>query len=86
MARMDPKVPIRADHRFIKRVIETMDMKKRVVLVPSELSRASRVFCKAGGSWERVFHGSVRDTLLLKKVLTVAFKKGYLTRKEKWLG
>ena len=81
---MDPKVPVRADHRYIKRVIETLDVK--ALTIPSELSRISRVFCKAGGSWGRLFRGSVQDTLLLKKVIKIAYKTGFLTKKENWSG
>jgi hypothetical protein len=83
MAVPDPRVPVRADHRFIKKVISTT-LKGKVVEIPSEFSRISRVFSKAGGSWERLHKGSVRDILLLKKVVKVAFDKGHLTKQENW--
>jgi len=79
----DPKIPVRSDHRFIKKVISTI-LEGKVVEIPSELSRISRVFSKAGGSWERLFQGSPKDIDLLKKVVKLAFKKGYLTKQEKW--
>jgi len=50
----------------------------------NEFDRVSRVFSKAGGSWKRIFHGSVEDINLLKTVLKVAAKNGYLTKKESW--
>lgn len=50
----------------------------------SEFDRLSRVFVKAGGSWKSVFHGSSEDINLLKSVMKVAFKHGYLTKKEAW--
>lgn len=84
MAKMDPKTPLQADHRFIKRFMETLDV--QTYMIPSELSRVSRVFSRAGGSWERLFRGSVQDTLLLKQVIKTAYKQGFLTKKESWSG
>lgn len=83
MGVMDPKIPVRADHRYIAKVIGTT-LEGKVIEVPSEFSRVSRVFSKAGGSWERIFSGSIDDIRLLKKVIKVAFKKGFLTKKEPW--
>jgi hypothetical protein len=80
---MDPKNPVRADHRYLLKVIQTT-LGGKVLEIPSEFSRVSRVFCKAGGSWGRVFNGSIDDITLLKKVVKIAFKKGYLTKKEPW--
>ena len=80
---MDPKAPTRADHRFIKRLVE-LSLKNKVVEIPAEYSRISRVFSKAGGSWERIFHGSAEDVALLRDVIKAAYKKGYLTKKGKW--
>ena len=79
----DPKTPTRADHRFIKRLLSTT-LEGKVVEQPDEFDRISRVFSKAGGSWERIFHGSVRDTVLLRQIIKLAYKKGYLTKKGKW--
>ena len=84
MSNMDPKTPVRADHRYIHKVIQTI-LGGKVLEIPSEFSRVSRVFSKAGGSWERIFDGSIDDISLLKKVIKVAFKKGYLTKKEPWM-
>jgi len=81
----DPKVPVRADHRFIRKMI-SLSLDNKVREIPSEFSRLSRVFSKAGGSWERVHLGSIRDIELLKKVIKVAYKRGFLTKKEKWAG
>ena len=84
MGATDPKTPVRADHRFIKRVLSTM--KGQVVEIPGEFSRVSRVFSKAGGSWERLFLGSAEDVELLRKVIKVAHKRGHLTKKRSWTG
>jgi len=51
---------------------------------PEEFDRVARVFSRAGGSWKSVFNGSVEDINLLKTVMKVALKHGYLTKKEKW--
>jgi len=56
----------------------------KITPIPSEFDRVSRVFSQAGGSWKSVFDGSAEDINLLKTVLKVAFKQGYLTKKEKW--
>jgi len=80
---IDPRFPLRADHRFIKKlVVSTLEGK--VEYVPEEFDRISEVFVKAGGSWQRVFMGSPSDIWKLKEVLKVAFKKGFMTKKHKW--
>lgn len=82
MPAITPTWPVQADHRFI---LKMMSMSfKDVVPIADEFRRISRVFCKVGGSWERLFHGSPDDVELLKKVLKVAYKQGYLTKKGKW--
>jgi len=83
MASLTPQSPVRADHRFILKMA-AMILNGKVVPMPSEFNRVSRVFSKAGGSWKRVFNGSVEDINLLKTVLKVAFKNGYLTKTEPW--
>ena len=83
MSTLNPSVPIKASHRFLKKFLSvTLDGK--VETVPSEFDRLSHVFRRAGGSWEGVFKGSPDAFALLKKVVDVAYEKGYLTHKEKW--
>ncbi len=79
----DPKNPVRADHRFIQKYIGVV-LGGKVEEVPAEFNLVSKVFVKAGGSWQRIFAGSPEDVELLKQVLKVAFKKGYLTKKMHW--
>ena len=67
------------------RKLINVTLKGKVVPIPSELSRVSRVFCGLGGSWERLFHGSVEDIVKLRLLLKYAHKHGYLTKKEKWI-
>jgi hypothetical protein len=56
----------------------------KVEHVPQEYLVISRAFKNMGGSWERLFLGSVDDFALLKKLLKIAFKKGFLTKGYKW--
>ena len=83
MAKVTPKWPTRADHRFILRMVK-LNLEGKVVPRPAEFNRVARVFSKAGGSWERLFLGSPEDIELLKRVLKIAFKNGYLTKTETW--
>ena len=83
MSKATPHWPIRADHRYMLK-IASMVLSGKFIPRPGEFDRVGRVFSKAGGSWERIFHGSVDDVALLKTVFKVAFKHGYLTKKEKW--
>jgi len=78
-----PQWPTRADHRFLLK-LTSLVLSGKVVPRPSEFDRVSRVFSQVGGSWERIYNGSADDINLLKKILKVAFKHGYLTKKEKW--
>ena len=84
MPSLKPQSPIRADHRFIHKVVGIV-LGDKVEYRPSEFDRVSRVFSQSGGSWERIFRGgSPRDVNLMKKVIKLAFKHGFLTKKEKW--
>jgi len=83
MAGVDPKTPLRADYRYLRRLI-SITLGGKVENVPSEYDHVCRVFAKAGGTWQRVFGGSPKDIELLKKILKVALKKGYLTEKWVW--
>ncbi len=80
---VDPRSPVRADHRFIKKLtVSTLEGK--VEYVPEEFDLISEVFIQAGGSWQRVFLGSPDDIQKLKKVMKAAFEKGRMTKKHKW--
>ena len=77
-----PNDPSRADHRFIRYQLKEFLAKKPVQHNPSEYDHVSRVFARAGGSWERIFRGSVRDIVLLRRILKIAIKKGFITKRE----
>lgn len=83
MPSLTPKEPIKASHRYMHRTL-SMTAKGDVEYRPSEFDRVSRVFCKLGGSWERIFKGSSRDNNLLVKVVKTALESGHITKKEKW--
>ena len=80
-----PKVPLRAHYRVMRKILDTTFPNKIEHRV-SEYELINRVFKKAGGSWEAVFLGDVNQITLLKKVLKVAFKKHFLTRRDSWAG
>lgn len=84
MASLTPHSPLRADTRYILKLIK-VGFKSKADPRPSEVRRVSRVFSKAGGSWGRVFEGSIEDIALLKRIIKVAIKKGYMTKREKWV-
>lgn len=75
-----PKDPSRADHRYIQYQIKNFMNKKPVLENPDEYDHLCRVFARAGGSWERLFKGSVPDVILLRRIIKLAIKKGYLSK------
>lgn len=83
MAKLTPRIPLRADHRFIQRIYQST-LGGKVEEVPEEFDLIARAFKRAGGSWERIFHGGPQDVDLLKRIAKRALKKGFLTRKRKW--
>lgn len=68
----------------MRAIVGTHMKGKKLSPTPKDLELCSRVFKKAGGSWERVFKGSVHDIVLLKTTLKVAAKKGHITKTPKW--
>jgi len=74
------KDPARADHRYIQYQLKSFMNKKRVLEDPAEFDHVTRVFARAGGSWERLFRGSVADVVLLRRILKLAIKEGYLSK------
>lgn len=81
--KLTPTSPKRADFRVIREVAGSI-LKNKVEYVPSEFEEISTVFMRAGGSWFRLFRGSIEDIELLKRVIKVAYDKGYMTRKQGW--
>jgi len=80
---MDVHTPLRADHRFIKKVTAIV-LGGKVESRSSEFTMLSEAFRQLGGSWERVFKGSPQDIHLLKRIIKRAYKRDLLTKKEPW--
>jgi len=78
MPNKDPTDPVRADYRLIKDFIDKYG--PDAVHIGAEYDEIIRVFKRAGGSWRRLFSGSVPHITLLKKVVKTAYKTGHITR------
>ncbi len=66
---------LRSDYKMTLQVLKTFSS---ISTPPSkdEVRRVSDTFRRAGGSWVRLFRGSIRDVVLFKKVVKVAVKSG----------
>ena len=80
---LTPSSPPQADQRMIRKLLGILYANKTEHR-PDEYKRISRVFGRAKGSWEGVFQGSTSDLGLLKKIIHIAYKKGFLTKKQSW--
>ena len=76
--------PIRADHRYVVQMLNTVFKGDRTSPSKAEVEILCEVFAKAGGSWERLFQGSARDVNLLRRVASVAIQRGEVTRRPSW--
>lgn len=79
----DPKSPVRADHRFIKKLAASL-FGGKVDIRPEECGQVSRIFRILNGSWVRVFNGSPGDVHTLKGILKMLRKEGKLTAVSDW--
>ena len=80
---MDPTEPVRADHRFIRGLIDSL-YKGKVLHIPKEYDRIGVVFCRMGGEWSKIVGGDVGHVGKLKRVVKLAYENGYLTKKGQW--
>jgi len=78
MKKVNPTSPIRADHRFIKDILDKQE--GDVQHIVGEYETIMRVFSRMGGSWTRLFKGSPDDIVLIKKICKKAVKGGYVTK------
>lgn len=83
MPTLSPITPVKSYHRIISKIV-SQKYGGKVEQQAHEFDKISKAFKKMGGCWERVFHGSVQDLKLLKKVISVAYKKGLITKKDAW--
>jgi hypothetical protein len=81
--RVTPKAPMRADHRFLQNLTKSI-LGGKVEPTPKDFDLIDRAFKKGGGSWMRIFRGSIQDIEFIKKLLKLAHKKGLLTKKSSW--
>ena len=81
---MTPASPMRAHHRFLKNMTKTFFGDKGVDPTPEEFDLVASVFSRAGGSWERLYGGSVDDVNLLRKTLQIAIKGGHISKSSDW--
>lgn len=79
--KLDAISPSRFDHRFIRKLLNSSSSGE-VEHVRKEYDLISKVFSRAGGSWERIVNGSPTDVGLIKKIVKLAVKKGYVTKKD----
>jgi len=84
MGKRTPTSPTSAHHRYMRSMVATHFGDKKVQPTPEEFDKVSSVFKKAGGSWERLFKGSISDVNLLKRIFKVAVKDDILTKSQRW--
>ena len=84
MAKRTPTSPVKAHHRYLRTIVQSVEKKAKLEPKPDELDLVAKVFRQAGGSWERVFEGSIDDIQLLKKTIKIATKKGILSKATTW--
>ena len=82
-AKSDPLKPSRADHRIIKKLLDSL-LSGKVIHTVEVYDLIVSVFKRAGGSWEKLFLGSYSDIGLLKRILKVAYKTGHLMKAPVW--
>lgn len=81
---MPHTMPLRADHRYVVQMLNSVFADERLAPRPDEVEIICEVFAKAGGSWERLFRGSVEDTDTLRRVARAAIQRGEVTRRPSW--
>lgn len=82
-------LPQRSDHRLIHRFMlqysKSKTTKKNLVSpTDSDIQKVLITFKHFGGSWERLFKGSIRDMVLLKKIVKTGVKKKMFSLAPSW--
>lgn len=72
-----PTFPTKASHRLMWYLFKNP---AKWEPTPEEIDRAAGVFSKAGGSWVRLYAGSIDDLNLLRRVIKVGCKEGKFTK------
>lgn len=81
--------PHRADYRLIHRFMLQYSKSKAsknnlVSPTDTDIEKVLRAFRHFGGSWERLFKGSIKDMTLLKKIVKVGVKKKLFNLAPSW--
>lgn len=82
-------LPQRSDYRLIQRFMLQYSKSKAskenlVSPTDNDIQKVLRAFSHFGGSWERLFKGSIRDVILLKKIIKVGVKKKLFSLAPSW--
>ena len=84
MSGRTPTSPTSSYHRLLRTMVTLNHEDEGLSPTPKELDLVAKVFVKAGGSWEKLAKGSVDDFDLMRRVIKVAIKKGYISKSPKW--
>ncbi len=77
------KILVRSDYRMIRYLANSLLDNSRVVGTSASFGRVENAFRNAGGSWEKVFTGSVRDLGVLRQIIDYAIKNAILKKTSK---
>ena len=80
---LSPQTPVYAHHRLLQELVK-VNHGDKYAPTPKELDRVAHVFLELGGSWYRLYHGSVDDMTRLRKVLKAAVSKDLVTKSPNW--
>lgn len=83
MGDLTSKWPVRADHRFLLKLVKILFGGKVVPRV-SEFDAVLDRFSEEGGSWEALFGGKLSEISKLRKILKAAYEAREMTRSEDW--
>ena len=81
--------PVRADYRLVQRFMlqasKSKSTKKNLVSpTDQDIEKVLSTFQHFGGSWEKLFKGSIDDVTLLKKIVKIGVKKQLFTLAPSW--
>ena len=82
-------LPHRSDYRLIQRFMmqysKSKGSKENLVSpTDRDIQKVLKTFHRFGGSWERLFKGSIRDMILLKKIVKVGVKMKQFNLAPSW--
>ena len=83
------KLPDRADYRLIRRFMlhfskSKTTKKNKVAPTDEDIEKVIKAYAHFGGSWERLFKGSINDMVLLKKIVKAGVKNNLFNLAPSW--